>query len=100
MFLPLDPLLHQQVRLAIVSLLIGVKSAEFNYLLENIDTTKGNLSFQLSKLNEAGYVAIQKSMKGNYPLTTCSITETGVEAFELYIKALEGYLKREGEEEK
>ena len=61
MFQPLDPLLHQQVRLAIVSLLIGLKSAEFSYLLENIDTTKGNLSFQLSKLNEV----YQKKNSGN-----------------------------------
>lgn len=94
MFLPLDAILHQQVRLAIVSLLVGVKSAEFNYLLDNIDTTKGNLSFQLSKLNEAGYVSIHKSMKGNYPLTTCAITDLGLDAFERYIKALESYLNK------
>jgi hypothetical protein len=94
MFDPLDSLLHQQVRLAIVSLLINVKSAEFKYLLENIDTTKGNLSFQLSKLNEAGYVQIEKSLKGNYPLTTCSITNKGIEAFEGYIKALSSYLNK------
>jgi hypothetical protein len=95
MFQPLDPLLHQQVRLAIISLLIGVKSAEFNYLLNNIDTTKGNLSFQLSKLNEAGYISIIKSMKVNYPLTTCTITDKGIEAFRIYIKALESYLNNQ-----
>jgi DNA-binding transcriptional ArsR family regulator len=93
-FQPLDPLLHQQVRLAIISLLLGVKSAEFNYLLENIDTTKGNLSFQLSKLSESGYISIQKSMKGNYPLTTCAITEKGIKAIETYTTALQSYLSR------
>lgn len=93
MFQPLDPILHQQIRLAIVSLLMGVKSAEFSYLLEHIDTTKGNLSFQLSKLSEAGYVEIKKSMKGNYPLTTCSITDQGRDAFQRYIEALQSYLK-------
>ena len=93
MFEPLDPLLHQQVRLAVVSLLSGVKSAEFKYLLEHIDTTKGNLSFQLSKLNEAGYVAIKKKLTGSYPQTTCSITDLGLEAFRKYIDALQSYLK-------
>jgi DNA-binding transcriptional ArsR family regulator len=92
MFQPLDPLLHQQVRLSIVSLLVGVKSAEFGYLLQHIDTTKGNLSFQLSKLGEAGYIKIEKSLKGNYPLTTCSITEKGLDAFERYVQDLGGYL--------
>ena len=94
MFEPLDSLLHQQVRLAIVSLLINLKSADFKYLLENIETTKGNLSFQLGKLNEAGYIKIEKSLKGNYPLTTCSITDKGIEAFEGYIIALRSYVDR------
>ncbi|MGF7140940.1 winged helix-turn-helix domain-containing protein [Roseimarinus sediminis] len=93
MFEALDPLLHQQVRLGIVSLLMGVKSAEFKYLLEHIDTTKGNLSFQLSKLSEAGYVEIQKKFTGSYPQTHCAITEKGIEAFEKYIEALQSYLK-------
>jgi DNA-binding transcriptional ArsR family regulator len=93
MFRPLDPLLHQQVRLSIISLLSGVKSAEFSFLLKHIDTTKGNLSFQLSKLQEADYILIQKSFSGNYPLTTCSITDKGLEAFRHYIEALGDYLK-------
>ncbi|MGE5861328.1 MAG: transcriptional regulator, partial [Ignavibacteria bacterium] len=63
MFKDLDPLLHSQVRLAIMSLLISVKEAEFSFLLENINTTKGNLSFQLSKLNESDYIKIVKSFK-------------------------------------
>jgi DNA-binding transcriptional ArsR family regulator len=74
MFKELDPILHSQVRLAIMSLLMNVKSAEFSFLLENINTTKGNLSFQLTKLKEAEYIEIKKSFKGNYPLTTCEVT--------------------------
>jgi len=93
MFRDLDPVLHSQVRLAIMSILIGVKTAEFSYLLENISTTKGNLSFQLSKLKEAGYINIEKSFRRNYPLTTCSISETGVSAYEAYIDAIDEYFK-------
>jgi len=93
MFKDLDPVLHSQVRLAIMSVLLGVKSAEFAYLLENINTTKGNLSFQLSKLKDAGYIDIRKSFRGNYPLTTCTITEKGLNAYESYINAIEDYLK-------
>ena len=93
MFKSLDPLLHSQVRLAIMSILIGVKSAEFNHLLENIKTTKGNLSFQLNKLKEAEYIEIIKSFKGNYPLTTCKITDKGIDAYEIYINSISDYFK-------
>lgn len=93
MFNDLDPVLHSQVRLAIMSLLISVKSAEFNYLLENIGTTKGNLSFQLTKLKEAEYIEITKSFRGNYPLTTCQITSKGVDAYETYVNAIDEYFK-------
>ena len=93
MFKNLDPLLHSHVRLAIMSLLISAKTAEFSFLLENINTTKGNLSFQLSKLNEAEYINIKKSFKGNYPLTTCEITEKGINAYEAYINAIDEYFK-------
>lgn len=93
MFKNLDPVLHSQVRLAIMSILISVHSAEFSFLLENIQTTKGNLSFQLNKLREAGYVDIQKSFKGNYPLTTCQITEKGIDAYEDYFNSISSYFK-------
>lgn len=93
MFPALDPVLHSQVRLAVMSLLVGVRSAEFSYLLESIQTTKGNLSFQLGKLKEAGYIEIKKSFRGNYPLTTCEITPKGAEAFEQYVRAISGYLR-------
>jgi DNA-binding transcriptional ArsR family regulator len=93
MFSELDPIMHSQVRLAIMSLLVGVRSAEFSYLLESIQTTKGNLSFQLGKLKEAGYIEIKKSFRGNYPLTTCEITPNGAEAFEQYVRAISEYLR-------
>ncbi|HOO43259.1 MAG: transcriptional regulator [Bacteroidales bacterium] len=94
MFKELDPLLHSQVRLAIMSLLIGVKLAEFSWLLENISTTKGNLSFQITKLKEAGYIQVSKSFRGNYPLTTCRITEKGTEAYKEYVAAIEEYFNQ------
>ena len=93
MFKELDPLLHSQVRLAIMSLLINVKSAEFSFLLENIKTTKGNLSFQLTKLKEAEYVEIRKTFKGNYPLTICEVTPKGIDAYEIYVNAIDEYFK-------
>lgn len=91
MFIDLDPILHSQVRLAIMSILIGVKNAEFNYLLDNIKTTKGNLSFQMNKLKEVGYIEVKKSYKGNYPLTTCVITEKGLNAYEIYVNSIDEY---------
>ena len=94
MFEELDPVLHSQARLAIMSVLIHVESAEFAYLLENINTTKGNLSFQLCKLKEAGYIEVIKSLKGNYPLTTCKITQAGVDAYETYVSAITSYLEK------
>lgn len=86
--------MHSQVRLAIMSLLIGVKSAEFSWLLENVNTTKGNLSFQIAKLKEAGYIDVIKSFRGNYPLTTCRITEKGVNAYQEYVATIEEYFKQ------
>jgi DNA-binding transcriptional ArsR family regulator len=91
MFKALDPMLHSQVRLAIMSLLISVKTAEFSFLLENINTTKGNLSFQLTKLKDSGYIDSRKSFRGNYPLTTCEITEKGIQAYEHYVNDIDEY---------
>lgn len=92
MFKELDPLLHSQLRLQIMSLLIGVESAEFTYLLEETGATRGNISVQITKLKDAGYIDVQKSFKKNYPLTTCKITPKGVVAFEKYVDALKSYL--------
>lgn len=93
MFEELDPLLHSQLRLAIMSVLIGVKEAEFSYLKEKTGSTAGNLSVQISKLNEAGYISVQKTFRDNYPLTTAMITPAGIAAFEKYVKALRQYIK-------
>jgi DNA-binding MarR family transcriptional regulator len=92
-FRDLDPILHSQLRLSVISLLMGVKSASFTYLLEKTGATKGNISVQLKKLEEAGYITSRKSFRDNYPLTTCSITEKGREAFRQYVDALRDYLK-------
>lgn len=89
---PLDPLLHSQLRLGIMSLLIGLKSAEFTFLKEKTEATAGNLSVQLDKLEKAGYIKIEKSFKGKRPLTTCAITKKGIEAFENYVKNLKDYI--------
>lgn len=76
-----------------MSLLISVRNAEFSFLLENINTTKGNLSFQLTKLEEAEYIMIKKSFKGKYPLTTCEISEKGIKAYETYVNSIDDYFK-------
>ncbi len=95
MFNDLDPLLHNQLRLSIMSMLMNVESAEFNFLLEQTKATKGNISVQISKLKDAGYIEVQKTFKKNYPLTTCNITNKGIAAFENYVKAISGYLSPE-----
>ena len=94
MFNDLDPLLHSQLRLAVMSLLISVESAEFTFLKEKTQSTAGNLSVQLDKLSEAGYITIEKSFKGKKPLTTCKITAKGIKAFEDYVKILQQYIKK------
>ncbi|MBL0340321.1 MAG: transcriptional regulator [Bacteroidetes bacterium] len=93
MFKELDPLLHSQLRLSVVSLLIGIKEAEFSYLKEKTGATAGNLSVQIAKLTEAGYIEVAKSFRDNYPLTTCKITKTGIKAFENYVENLKQYLQ-------
>jgi DNA-binding transcriptional ArsR family regulator len=92
MFNDLDPILHSQLRLAVVSLLVGVKKAEFTFIREKTSSTAGNLSVQLQKLKDAGYIEIEKTFKDNYPQTLCSITKEGVKAFELYVKNLKQYI--------
>ncbi len=92
MFKNLDPILNSQVRLAIISILMRVKSADFIYLKEHTETTQGNLSHQLKKLKEANYVEIIKSFKNNYPHTTCKITNAGRTAFVKYVEDIKGYL--------
>jgi DNA-binding MarR family transcriptional regulator len=91
-FTPLDPILHSQLRLAIVSLLMGVEYAEFSYIKEETEATQGNLSAQLKKLAEAEYVEIEKTFKNNYPNTTVKLTAKGKKAFENYVRDISGYL--------
>jgi DNA-binding MarR family transcriptional regulator len=94
MFKELDPLLHSQLRLAVMSLLISVESGEFTFLKEKTNSTAGNLSVQLDKLSEAGYITIEKSFKGKKPLTTCTITKKGIKAFEDYVNTLKQYINK------
>ncbi len=93
MFKPLDPLLTTELRLAVMSLLIGVEEAEFKYLKSATGATSGNISVQLQKLSDAGYIEIKKSFKGKYPLTTCRVTKKGVGAFERHVDALKSYIQ-------
>ncbi|MCW3079636.1 MAG: transcriptional regulator [Segetibacter sp.] len=93
MFKELDPILHSQLRLAVMSLLMSVKEAEFTFIREKTNSTAGNLSVQVQKLKESGYIDVNKQFKDNYPLTTCKVTPKGIEAFENYVKALQEYLQ-------
>ena len=95
MFKDLDPILHSQLRLAVISLLITVKEAEFTFLKEKTNSTAGNLSVQIQKLKEAGYIDVVKQFKDNYPQTICKITRAGVKAFELYVTNLQSYVGKE-----
>jgi len=92
MYNELDPVLNVPVRLAIVSVLIKVKQADFNYLMEITKTTQGNLSHQIKKLNEAEYIEVEKTYKGNYPQTICRLTAKGKRAFENYVESIKKYL--------
>ena len=92
MFKDLDPLLHSQLRLAVMSLLIALESAEFTFIKEKTKSTAGNLSVQIEKLSKAGYISVDKSFKGKKPLTTCRITKKGIKAFEDYVATLKQYV--------
>lgn len=94
MFRELDPILHSQLRLAVMSLLISVKEAEFTFLKEKTNATAGNLSVQIQKLKDAGYLDVTKQFKDNYPQTVCRITPHGITAFEQYVKVLKEYIQK------
>ncbi len=93
MFPELDPLLHSELRLAVMSILIGVESADFSFLREQTGATAGNLSVGLEKLAAAGYIKIEKTFRGKMPRTLCRITPQGTQAFQEYVDVLKGYLK-------
>lgn len=88
----LDPLLHSQLRLAIISLLLSVEEADFNYLKEKTEATSGNLSIQLDKLSNAGYIEIRKEIVGKKPRTSCRLTQKGRDALDVYVASLKEYL--------
>lgn len=93
MLKPLDPLLHSELRLAVVSILIGVEEADFVYIRTETGATAGNLSVQIDKLQKAGYIEVEKGFKGKMPRTTCRITDEGREAFREYVETLRDYIK-------
>lgn len=92
MFKELDPILHSQLRLAVMSILISVKDAEFTFLKDKTNATAGNLSVQIQKLKDTGYIDVIKQFKDNYPQTICRITSAGISAFEKYVENLKTYL--------
>ena len=92
MFKDLDPIMHSQLRLAVMSLLISVKEAEFTFLKDKTNATAGNLSVQIQKLRDAGYIDVVKQFKDNYPQTICKVTSKGITAFEKYVENLKTYL--------
>ena len=93
MYKDLDPLLHSQLRLAIVSLLMTSEEVDFNQIKDMTEATSGNISVQIRKLQEAGYIEVVKSFKNNYQNTSLSITKKGIKAFEDYVESLKQYLK-------
>ncbi len=92
MFRELNPLLHSELRLAVMSVLIGVEEADFTFLKEKTGASAGNLSVQIDKLKKAGYLSVEKTFRGRMPRTVCHITPEGVAAFREYAEALKGYL--------
>ena len=92
MFKDLDPILHSQLRLSVVSILMSVEEANFSFLKEENQATSGNLSIQIKKLQGAGYIKVKKEFKNNYPNTSLSITKKGMEAFENYVANLKKYI--------
>lgn len=93
MYNDLDPLIHSQLRLAIISILVASEKVEFTFLKEETKAAAGNISIQIKKLQDAGYVMVEKTFKNNYPNTMISITKKGIEAFEIYVNNLNKYIK-------
>lgn len=94
MFPKLDPLLHSELRLAIMSILADVDDADFSFIKKQTGATSGNLSVQIDKLSSAGYITVEKGFKGKVPCTTCKITDAGSQAFKTYVNALKEYLPK------
>ena len=94
MFRELNPLLHSELRLAVMSVLIGVESADFTFLRQQTGATAGNLSVQLDKLARAGYIDVEKTFRGKMPCTVCRITDAERDAFAEYVEVLQTYIRR------
>ncbi len=92
MYKDLDPLIHSQLRLAIISILVVSEKVEFTHLREETKAAAGNISIQIKKLQDAGYVKVEKTFKNNYPNTMISITKKGIEVFEIYVNNLNKYI--------
>lgn len=88
----LNPIIHSQLRLSIMTLLVSVEEADFNYLKEQTNATSGNISVQLDKLSSAGYITVTKEFVGKRTRTSCRLTEEGKLAMEEYINTLKSYL--------
>ncbi|MBS5552272.1 MAG: transcriptional regulator [Bacteroides sp.] len=88
----LNPIIHSQLRLTIMTLLVSVEEADFNYLKEQTNATSGNISVQLDKLSSAGYIMVTKEFVGKRTRTSCRLTEEGKRAMEEYIETLKSYL--------
>jgi len=93
MFKKLNPILHSELRLAVVSFLVSNGKSDFNELKKVTNATSGNISVQLKKLEDAAYVTITKGFKNNYQHTSIEITKKGIDAFEEYVNAIKEYLK-------
>ena len=92
MFKELNPLLHSELRLGIMSILLSVEEADFVFIREKTGATAGNISVQTEKLSEVGYIEVQKGFAEKRTRTVYNITKNGVDAFEEYVKALKSYL--------
>ena len=92
MYKELDPLLHSQLRLAIISMLVSSEKVDFSHIKDETKAASGNISIQIKKLQEAGYIKVEKTFSNNYPKTLVSITDKGVKAFEAYVNALKKYI--------
>jgi DNA-binding MarR family transcriptional regulator len=89
----LDNLLLSQLRLSVMSYLMVSREADFNTLKEQTGATSGNLSVQIGKLQEAGYLEVEKTYRNNYPLTLCRVTPAGIAAFEAFYQNLQTYFR-------
>ena len=88
----LDEIIHSRIRLAVMAVLISVEEAEFTFLRDKVNTTDGNLSTHLKKLEEAGYIAVSKSFEDRKPVSRYMLTQKGKKAFEIYVERLENML--------